>query len=268
VRVLGEEPGLGLPNQHTKACPRFQAMHCWCPSATGPGQPHQSDCVQYKRPTYPGKLSEPVHATIGSYHDWDLTDLEPIDVLQKYILAKPGKVAVAPLDDWTQAEPPAYGPWAPLGPDALMPGVVLPEVSLHALGIDVTVKPPKPPLKFIEFEAAMDTKFQTMQSIAYKTAYQWSMKQKPEAFVHVPPLPPEFTPSLVPPPPIECNCTAFEDDLGHMPDCPAYCPCAANYGVIGHAASCPLGEKAESDAAKAPQWPPVDEPKGMNGETP
>ena len=37
--MLGEEPGLGLPNQHTKACPRFQAMHCWCPPATGPNQP-------------------------------------------------------------------------------------------------------------------------------------------------------------------------------------------------------------------------------------
>jgi hypothetical protein len=25
-------------------------MHCWCPPATGPGQPHESTCVQYKRP--------------------------------------------------------------------------------------------------------------------------------------------------------------------------------------------------------------------------
>jgi hypothetical protein len=47
VRVLGEEPGLGLPNQHTKACPRFQTMHCWCPPATGPGQPHEKGCYQY-----------------------------------------------------------------------------------------------------------------------------------------------------------------------------------------------------------------------------
>jgi hypothetical protein len=39
VRVLGEEPGLGQPNQHTKACPRFQTMHCWCPPATGPVGP-------------------------------------------------------------------------------------------------------------------------------------------------------------------------------------------------------------------------------------
>jgi hypothetical protein len=49
VRVLGEEPGLGLPNQHTKACPRFQTMHCWCPPATGPNPPHEKDCFQYTR---------------------------------------------------------------------------------------------------------------------------------------------------------------------------------------------------------------------------
>jgi hypothetical protein len=41
-------------------------MHCWCPPATGPNQPHQIDCVQYKRPI--------IHATIGSYYDWELDD--------------------------------------------------------------------------------------------------------------------------------------------------------------------------------------------------
>jgi hypothetical protein len=62
VRVLGEEPGLGLPNQQTKACPRFQTMHCWCPPATGPGQPHESDCVQYKRPVKVDFIEfEPIH---------------------------------------------------------------------------------------------------------------------------------------------------------------------------------------------------------------
>jgi hypothetical protein len=25
-------------------------MHCWCPPATGPGQPHESTCYQYTRP--------------------------------------------------------------------------------------------------------------------------------------------------------------------------------------------------------------------------
>jgi hypothetical protein len=70
VRVLGEEPGPGLPNQHTKACPRFQTMHCWCPPATGPGQPHLSSCSHFKRPAVP------THAFIGSYHDWDLTEAE------------------------------------------------------------------------------------------------------------------------------------------------------------------------------------------------
>jgi hypothetical protein len=39
-------------------------MHCWCPPATGPGQPHESNCSHYKRPI--------IHAHVGSYHDWDL----------------------------------------------------------------------------------------------------------------------------------------------------------------------------------------------------
>jgi hypothetical protein len=25
-------------------------MHCWCPPATGPNQPHRDDCSRYKRP--------------------------------------------------------------------------------------------------------------------------------------------------------------------------------------------------------------------------
>jgi hypothetical protein len=61
--VLGEEPGLGLPNQHAKACPRFQTPYCWCPPATGPGQPHQKDCYHYR--------VVPIHAFIGQYHDWE-----------------------------------------------------------------------------------------------------------------------------------------------------------------------------------------------------
>jgi hypothetical protein len=73
------------PDSHTKACPRFQTMHCWCPPATGPGQPHEKDCSRYSRPVpfvtdkkyidlklpmkgqffghgikYPGKLSDSV----------------------------------------------------------------------------------------------------------------------------------------------------------------------------------------------------------------
>jgi hypothetical protein len=43
-------------------------MHCWCPSATGPGQPHQSDCFQYKQPIIHAIGS----ASNGSSHDWDL----------------------------------------------------------------------------------------------------------------------------------------------------------------------------------------------------
>jgi hypothetical protein len=70
VRVLGEEPGLGLPNQHTKACPRFQTMHCWCPPATGPGQPHMTDCFQYTRPAkfakWPSLLGLPYQAKLSA----------------------------------------------------------------------------------------------------------------------------------------------------------------------------------------------------------
>jgi hypothetical protein len=35
-----KNPDPDHPNQHAKACPRFQTMHCWCPPATGPGQSH------------------------------------------------------------------------------------------------------------------------------------------------------------------------------------------------------------------------------------
>ena len=66
MRVLGEEPGLGLPNQHTKACPRFQTMHCWCPPATGPNQPHLSSCTQYKRPL-PGNTIDKIYGLDHSH---------------------------------------------------------------------------------------------------------------------------------------------------------------------------------------------------------
>src|ERR1700687_3069502 len=63
-----KNPDSDYPNQHTKACPRFQTMHCWCPPATGPGQPHRDDCSHYRRPI--------LHAAVGSYHDWDLTEAD------------------------------------------------------------------------------------------------------------------------------------------------------------------------------------------------
>jgi hypothetical protein len=47
-----KNPDPDYPNQHTKACPRFQAMHCWCPPATGPGQPHRADCSHYRKSSF------------------------------------------------------------------------------------------------------------------------------------------------------------------------------------------------------------------------
>ncbi len=49
-------PDPDYPTSHAIACPRFQTMHCWCPPATGPGQPHESDCSHYKRPAFFGGL--------------------------------------------------------------------------------------------------------------------------------------------------------------------------------------------------------------------
>jgi hypothetical protein len=72
--VLGEEPGLGLPNQHTKACPRFQTMHCWCPPATGPGQPHLSGCSHYSRPV-PFQFSVKHHPATPATLDKKYVDL-------------------------------------------------------------------------------------------------------------------------------------------------------------------------------------------------
>jgi hypothetical protein len=74
VRVLGEEPGLGLPNQHTKACPRFQTLHCWCPSATGPGQPHQSDCSHYRKIVPCGACGKALRFMEASTDTWMCED--------------------------------------------------------------------------------------------------------------------------------------------------------------------------------------------------
>jgi hypothetical protein len=68
VRVLGEEPGLGLPNQHTKACPRFQATHCHCPPATGPNQPHEPGCSHFKTTA----------ESWGSHTDFDFSAMQMI----------------------------------------------------------------------------------------------------------------------------------------------------------------------------------------------
>jgi hypothetical protein len=42
-------------------------MHCWCPPATGPGQPHESDCVQYKRPPFHFNVKVPLFP-VGKYY--------------------------------------------------------------------------------------------------------------------------------------------------------------------------------------------------------
>jgi hypothetical protein len=41
-------------------------MHCWCPPATGPGQPHLSSCTQYKRPL-PGNTIDKIYGLDHSH---------------------------------------------------------------------------------------------------------------------------------------------------------------------------------------------------------
>jgi hypothetical protein len=198
VRVLGEEPGPGLPNQHAKACPRFQTMHCRCPPATGPNQPHLSDCVHYKRPIPPTGWNHPaLKATVASWHDW-----EPEDSTET---------------EWAQNEP------------------VLPPL-------------PPPSVDFIK------------QAQAYNHALAWASMQKPESYVHVPPLDPKIiaagdgmTANLVKTLngliAVKCNCDRRFGAISHAGDCPAKsveCNCAAFAAFedvdIDHAASCPMAK--------------------------
>ena len=45
-------------------------MHCWCPPATGPNQPHEKDCVQYKRPWQFSVKYHPAPTTIKMGSEW------------------------------------------------------------------------------------------------------------------------------------------------------------------------------------------------------
>jgi hypothetical protein len=56
------------PNVHSKTCPQFKTVHCWCPPATGPGQPHLFGCTFYKaeKPETDSDLTDPgVKCTCG-----------------------------------------------------------------------------------------------------------------------------------------------------------------------------------------------------------
>jgi hypothetical protein len=102
VRVLGEEPGLGLPNQHTKACPRFQTMHCWCPPATGPSQPHEKDCFHYRRPDFWIGHEMQAQTFAAAALSWMEThpthDPTPIECTCDHRFTAVGHAAFCPLD--------------------------------------------------------------------------------------------------------------------------------------------------------------------------
>jgi hypothetical protein len=55
VRVLGEEPGLGQPNQPRDSLPQIPDDALLVPARDRPGRPHLSGCAFYQRP-----VTEPV----------------------------------------------------------------------------------------------------------------------------------------------------------------------------------------------------------------
>jgi hypothetical protein len=241
VRVPGEEPGPGLPNQHAKACPRFQTMHCWCPPATGPGQPHQASCSHFKRPA--PAVTHVTHAFIGSYHDWDLTDPDepndPIDVVKKYLPVmqqidpeawKFSKMAAKMIADAEDAA--EVGLLEPCGPGEGYPSVVLkagePGVSITPELGDITeeaVHDIFAKLKFPFFGHGLT--YHAQEAAIYNRAFQWADKQKPQGYVHA-----ELV--LGPVAPVAPAANEF-----------CTCNCAAVSGAIGHAHFCPLGSAGE-----------------------
>ena len=220
MRVLGEEPGLGLPNQHTKACPRFQAMHCWCPSATGPNQPHEIDCVQYKRP-----VIHATHAAIGSYHDWEPEaaesepESEPSKGLTKEAVHKvyakftsgpffghglqyQVKLPMKYATPGKQPEPefisdvvdPGKWTFGEMAAKIIADAVAAAESEIGQGALPATEIQPEPPgpfqltqkekqsLAYVQAHA-MQLQVQAMQ-LAHNQAQLWADKQKPESFVH------------------------------------------------------------------------------------
>jgi hypothetical protein len=241
--VLGEEPGLGLPNQHTKACPRFQTMHCWCPPATGPGQPHESTCVQYKRPvkgTLDKKyiVGKPLPLKTGSFFGHGLQYSVPGPLYPgKLTLGKQPPEKYSPIVDpgkWTFGEMAAKiiadavaAAESASGqgelPAAEIPPEILPEPSVGFIdgfidfGLIQLSQKEKQSLAYVQAHA-MQLQAQALAQ-AYNHAQQWVDKQKPQSYVH-------FAPPV---PSIESN---------------ELCTCGGpGEPSPAHASFCPLGEK-------------------------
>jgi hypothetical protein len=235
-----KNPDSDYPNQHTKACPRFQAMHCWCPSATGPGQPHLSGCSHFKRPI--------IHA-IGSYHDWDLMEeSEP-----QYTKIDPeawtfGEMAAKMIADATAAAESASGqgelPAAEIKPDSI--GLI--ELA-HAMS-----QKEKQALAYVQAHAMQLAKSHVAaqaQAEAHIQAQAKAQAQKLQMMCGIHALG-TLEPLAVDVLTVSDIKAAFKKAYKALdkaigitePDEPELCTCAAASGVIGHAGFCPLGEKA------------------------
>jgi hypothetical protein len=175
-----KNPDSDYPNQHTKACPRFQTLHCWCPPATGPGQSHQSNCFQY---TWPEPFASQYLKTNSFFgHGLKYQAKLSASQVQAYKFA---------LEWWDETHK--------------VPGVTAVSVILKPgePGVSIT-----PELEYITKEAVhkVYAAFKTgpffghgLQSremqLQYNYAAQWLGKQKPQSFVHsVAPVAPSVAP--------------------------------------------------------------------------
>jgi hypothetical protein len=205
-----KNPDSDYPNQHTKACPRFQTMHCWCPSATGPGQPHQSDCFQYKQPIIHAIGS----ASNGSSHDWDLIGGLTKEAVHKvYAKFTSGpffghglqyqvKLPMKSATPGKQPEPefisdvvdPGKWTFGEMAAKIIADAVAAAESEIGQGALPATEIQPEPPgpfqltqkekqsLAYVQAHA-MQLQVQAMQ-LAHNQAQLWADKQKPESFVH------------------------------------------------------------------------------------
>jgi hypothetical protein len=180
-------------------------MHCWCPPATGPGQPHLSSCSHFKRPA---------QAFIGSYHDWDLTD--PVDntTLPEYMWKIDpeawtfGKMAAKLIEDATAAE-------------------------------SETGQISSAQISKLKTESISLTEAQYNHAYQY-AAQQWLDIQKPQAYVHsgVPEIGSNNLCTC------GGSSEPFTLSPAHAYFCPLNEPCTCDhrFGATPHAHFCPLGD--------------------------
>jgi hypothetical protein len=200
-------------------------MHCWCPPATGPNQPHEIDCVQYRRPAK-GALKGTLKSGPFFSHGLQYSVPHgPYPMPKTSSIADPGKwtfgeMAAKIIADAVAAAESATGQGAlnaaELSPEK--PSVDFIEFGpTHPMQLMQLSQKEKQSLAYVQAHA-MQLQAQALAQ-AYNHAQQWVDKQKPQSYVH-------FAPPV---PSIESN---------------ELCTCGGpGEPSPAHASFCPLGEK-------------------------